>query len=88
MGRGTFRGAGGDENLKIDFMWPNRVCFFLLLSPSSGCSFNEHVKNFCTCYTPISLYYRGKDYHPRIQKHCFNIMTLSFSHFFFLQLTL
>jgi hypothetical protein len=22
MGQGTFRGAGGDENLKINFMWP------------------------------------------------------------------
>jgi hypothetical protein len=22
MGRGTFGGAGGDENLKINFMWP------------------------------------------------------------------
>jgi hypothetical protein len=25
MGRGTFRGAGGDENLKINFMWPNII---------------------------------------------------------------
>jgi hypothetical protein len=22
MGRGTFRGAGGDENLKINLIWP------------------------------------------------------------------
>jgi hypothetical protein len=27
MGQGIFRGAGGDENLKINFMWPNKeIC--------------------------------------------------------------
>ena len=25
MGRGILRGAGGDENLKFNFIWPNNV---------------------------------------------------------------
>ena len=24
MGRGILRGAGGDENLKFNFIWPNK----------------------------------------------------------------
>ena len=25
MGRGILRGAGGDENLKFNFIWPNEA---------------------------------------------------------------
>ena len=25
MGRGILRGAGGDENLKFNFIWPNAI---------------------------------------------------------------
>ena len=31
MGRGILRGAGGDENLKSNFIWPYRYFFFIFI---------------------------------------------------------
>ena len=52
MGRGIFRGAGGDENLKSNFIWPKVKSFHLCLivyyvfAITEGISFIKYVPRY------------------------------------------
>ena len=39
MGRGILRGAGGDENLKSNFIWPNHLLVILKDHPLKQINF-------------------------------------------------